>query len=67
MNPDEEILIKIAKTSMQSKLISEDGDPLSKVVVRAVMNHCQQRVISSSKTAEPGNRLIFNSQLDSQS
>ena len=25
---DEEILIKIAKTSMQSKLISEDGDPL---------------------------------------
>ena len=35
---DEEILIKIAKTSMQSKLISEDGDPLSKVVVRAVMS-----------------------------
>ena len=35
---DEEILIKIAKTSMQSKLISEDGDPLSKVVVKAVIS-----------------------------
>lgn len=34
---DRESLLKIAKTSMQSKLISEDSDPLSKIVVDAVM------------------------------
>ncbi|MDI1495560.1 MAG: thermosome subunit [Cenarchaeum symbiont of Oopsacas minuta] len=35
---DEEILIKIAKTSMQSKLVSEDSDPLSKIVVKAILS-----------------------------
>jgi len=34
---DKESLLKIAKTSMQSKLISEDSDPMSKIVVEAVM------------------------------
>ena len=34
---DRESLIKIAKTSMQSKLISEDSIPLSKLVVDAVL------------------------------
>ena len=34
---DQESLIKIAKTSMQSKLISEDSEPLSKLVVGAVL------------------------------
>ena len=34
---DEESLIKIAKTSMQSKLISEDSEPLSKLVVDAIL------------------------------
>ena len=34
---DEESLLKIAKTSMQSKLISEDSGPISKVVVEAVL------------------------------
>jgi len=34
---DRESLIKIAKTSMQSKLISEDSVPLSKLVVDAVL------------------------------
>ena len=34
---DRESLIKIAKTSMQSKLISEDSAPLSKLVVDAIM------------------------------
>ncbi len=34
---DRESLIKIAKTSMQSKLISEDSDILSKLVVDAVL------------------------------
>ena len=34
---DEESLIKIAKTSMQSKLISEDSGPLSKLVVGAIL------------------------------
>ena len=34
---DRESLLKIAKTSMQSKLISEDSDPLSKIVVDAIM------------------------------
>ena len=34
---DQESLIKIAKTSMQSKLISEDSEPLSKLVVDAIL------------------------------
>jgi thermosome len=34
---DRNSLLKIAKTSMQSKLISEDSDPLSKIVVDAVL------------------------------
>jgi len=34
---DRESLIKIAKTSMQSKLVSEDSVPLSKLVVDAIM------------------------------
>ena len=34
---DRESLIKIAKTSMQSKLISEDSSPLSKLVVDAIL------------------------------
>jgi thermosome len=38
INPDDrETLLKIATTSMQSKLISEDSDLLSKVVVDAVL------------------------------
>ena len=34
---DKETLLKIARTSMQSKLISEDSDVLSKVVVDAIL------------------------------
>ena len=34
---DQESLIKIAKTSMQSKLISEDSEPLSKLIVGAIL------------------------------
>ena len=34
---DRESLIKIAKTSMQSKLVSEDSVPLSKLVVDAIL------------------------------
>jgi archaeal chaperonin len=52
---DRESLIKIATTSMQSKLISEDSDTLSKLVVDAVLKiavkkgekytvECQQRL-----------------------
>lgn len=38
ITPDDRTsLIKIAKTSMQSKLISEDSDPLSKLVVDAIL------------------------------
>jgi len=38
VNPeDREALLKIAHTSMQSKLISEDGETLSKIVVDAVL------------------------------
>ena len=38
VSPDEkEILLKIAKTSMQSKLISEDSDMLSKLVVDSIL------------------------------
>ncbi|MGD2107032.1 MAG: thermosome subunit beta [Nitrosopumilaceae archaeon] len=35
---DKESLLKIAVTSMESKLISEDSDTLSKVVVDAILN-----------------------------
>ena len=34
---DQESLVKIAKTSMQSKLISEDSEPMSKLVVGAIL------------------------------
>jgi chaperonin GroEL (HSP60 family) len=34
---DRESLLKIAKTSMESKLISEDSGPLSKIVVDAIL------------------------------
>ena len=38
VSPNEkEVLLKIAKTSMQSKLISEDSDMLSKLVVDAIL------------------------------
>jgi len=38
VSPNEkEVLLKIAKTSMQSKLISEDSDMLSKLVVDAII------------------------------
>jgi thermosome len=38
VNPNErEILLKISKTSMESKLISEDSDMLSKLVVDAIL------------------------------
>ena len=39
---DRESLIKIAKTSMQSKLISEDSVPLSKLVVDSVLKIMEQ-------------------------
>jgi len=35
---DRETLLKISSTSMESKLISEDSEPLSKIVVDAIMN-----------------------------
>ena len=35
---DRETLLKIASTSMESKLISEDSDSLSKIVVDSIMN-----------------------------
>ena len=38
---DRESLIKIAKTSMQSKLVSEDSVPLSKLIVDAVLKIVQ--------------------------
>ncbi len=34
---DQEQLLKIAKTSMQSKLVSDDSEPLSKLVVNAIL------------------------------
>ena len=34
---DRETLLKVASTSMESKLISEDSEPLSKIVVDAIM------------------------------
>ena len=39
VNPDDrEILLKISSTSMESKLISEDSESLSKIVVDSIMN-----------------------------
>ena len=35
---DRDTLLKIASTSMESKLISEDSEPLSKIVVDSIMN-----------------------------
>ena len=35
---DRETLLKISSTSMESKLISEDSEPLSKIVVDAIIN-----------------------------
>jgi thermosome len=40
---DKETLINIAKTSMESKLISEDSDSLSKIVVDAVLKITQTK------------------------
>ena len=40
---DEESLLKVAKTSMQSKLISEDSDPLSMLVVSAVVRIAEKK------------------------
>jgi thermosome len=38
---DKKILVNIAKTSMESKLISEDNDSLSQIVVDAILNITQ--------------------------
>ena len=40
---DKETLINIAKTSMESKLISEDSDSLSKIVVDAILKISQTK------------------------
>jgi len=40
---DKETLLKIASTSMESKLISEDSDSLSKIVVDSIMNITETR------------------------
>ena len=40
---DEDSLLKVAKTSMQSKLISEDSDPLSRLVVSAVVRIAEKK------------------------
>ena len=40
---DEASLLKVAKTSMQSKLISEDSDPLSRLVVSAVVRIAEKK------------------------
>ena len=44
---DEESLLKVAKTSMQSKLISEDSDPLSRLVVSAVVRIAEKKADGS--------------------
>ena len=49
---DEEILIKIAKTSMQSKLISEDGDPLSKGMGLIAIKYLFARNLTCSGSIE---------------
>ena len=45
---DKETLLKIAATSMESKLISEDSDPLSKIVVDAVLKITETKNQKSS-------------------
>lgn len=40
---DEDSLLKVARTSMQSKLISEDADPLSRLVVDAVLRIAEKK------------------------
>ena len=40
---DEESLLKVARTSMQSKLISEDSEPLSRLVVSAVVGIAEKK------------------------
>ena len=47
VNPNErETLLKIAKTSMESKLISEDSDMLSKLVVDAILQIVEKQAES---------------------
>ena len=45
---DRETLLKIASTSMESKLISEDSEPLSKIVVDSIMSITETRENKSS-------------------
>ena len=45
---DKETLLKIAATSMESKLISEDSDPLSKIVVDAILKITETKNQKSS-------------------
>jgi len=45
---DRETLLKIASTSMESKLISEDSEPLSKIVVDSIMSITETRDNKSS-------------------
>ena len=49
---DKETLLKIASTSMESKLISEDSDSLSKIVVDSIMNITETRDNKSSVDLE---------------
>ena len=49
---DRETLLKIASTSMESKLISEDSDSLSKIVVDSIMNITETRDNKSSVDLE---------------
>jgi thermosome len=49
---DRETLMKIAKTSMESKLISEDSDSLSKIVVDSIMNITETKDNKSSVDLE---------------
>ena len=45
---DRETLLKIASTSMESKLVSEDSEPLSKIVVDSIMNIAEKHENKSS-------------------
>jgi len=45
---DRETLLKIASTSMESKLVSEDSEPLSKIVVDSIMNIAERHENKSS-------------------
>ena len=45
---DREILLKIASTSMESKLVSEDSESLSKIVVDSIMNIAEKHDNKSS-------------------